>query len=90
MRQNLGPVTLMTNFIRLSSSRDDWVLYQYHVDMFTVTTKDEEIIRTELQNKKLRTAILAPHKSLFNNKVAYDGASTLFSIVKLPQNVIQL
>jgi hypothetical protein len=77
----------MSNFIELSCIRNDWVLYQYHVDMFTMTEMNGEIIRTELQNKKLRTAILFPHKSLFNNKVAYDGASTLYSVVKLSQNV---
>lgn len=77
----------MTNFIELSCKRKDWILYQYHVDMFTVTDMNGEIIRTELQNKKLRSAILAPHKLLFNNKVAYDGASTLYSVVKLDKNV---
>ena len=55
--------------------------------MFTVINMNGEIIRTELENKKLRSAILAPHKSLFNNKVAYDGASTLYSVVKLDKNV---
>jgi hypothetical protein len=75
---------LNSNFIVLAS-RENWVLYQYRVEIFTVNKSNEN--KDELENRRLRMGLMKSHRPLFNNQIAYDGASTLYSIVKLPEKV---
>ena len=68
-----NPIQILTNAFCVECTVTDWILYQYHVDF-----------NPEVDNKRVRIAMIADHRELLGNTRAFDGM-TLFMPRRLSQ-----